>query len=207
MRCVTFSIGSQPIRRLGVVDENHIIDMRSIPPGKLGHLPGSLMELIASGPARWGEIAELLNEDSARHSGTRHQLSDVRWHAPLRRPTKNLVCLGRNYAGRAIEAAGQQPSPPVPRDPVIFTKAPTAVTGPFDDIEVDREATDQVDWEVELGVVIGVGGKNIDRTAALDHVFGYTVPNDITRAIFRRLTFNGSKGRASMVLPPGGPAW
>jgi 2-keto-4-pentenoate hydratase/2-oxohepta-3-ene-1,7-dioic acid hydratase in catechol pathway len=113
--------------------------------------------------------------------------------------------LGRNYAGRAIEAAGQQPPPPLPRDPVIFTKAPTAVTGPFEDIEVDREATDQVDWEVELAVVIGVGGKNIDRTAALDHVFGYTVANDITARDLQAAHVQWFKGKSLDGFAPIGP--
>ena len=68
----------------------------------------------------------------------------------------------------------------IPDVPVIFTKATTTVNGPFDDIPVDRTATQQVDWEVELGVVIGTPGRNIAKADALAHVFGYTVINDVS---------------------------
>ena len=63
---------------------------------------------------------------------------------------------------------------------MFFTKAPTTVTGPYDDIRWDRSTTQQVDWEAELGAIIGVGGVNIRRDAALGHVFGYTIVNDVT---------------------------
>jgi 2-keto-4-pentenoate hydratase/2-oxohepta-3-ene-1,7-dioic acid hydratase in catechol pathway len=62
----------------------------------------------------------------------------------------------------------------------VFTKAQTSITGPFDDIPVDRNVTAQADWEVELGVVIGVSGRDIPRDRALAHVFGYTVVNDVS---------------------------
>jgi 2-keto-4-pentenoate hydratase/2-oxohepta-3-ene-1,7-dioic acid hydratase in catechol pathway len=64
--------------------------------------------------------------------------------------------------------------------PTVFTKAQTSITGPFDDIPVDRNVTAQADWEVELGVVIGVSGRDIPRDRALAHVFGYTVVNDVS---------------------------
>jgi 2-keto-4-pentenoate hydratase/2-oxohepta-3-ene-1,7-dioic acid hydratase in catechol pathway len=62
----------------------------------------------------------------------------------------------------------------IPTVPVIFSKAPTTVSGPYDDVAVDRAATQQVDWEVELGVVIGKTGRNIAKADALGQVFGYT---------------------------------
>ena len=68
----------------------------------------------------------------------------------------------------------------VPEIPVFFTKAATSASGPHDPIPWDRSATSQVDYEAELGVIVGAGGKNIRRDHALDHVFGYTVINDVS---------------------------
>ena len=68
----------------------------------------------------------------------------------------------------------------IPERPVFFTKTPTTVNGPYDPVPWDPAVTEQVDYEAELGVIIGVGGKNIPRASALDHVFGYTVINDVS---------------------------
>jgi 2-keto-4-pentenoate hydratase/2-oxohepta-3-ene-1,7-dioic acid hydratase in catechol pathway len=89
-----------------------------------------------------------------------------------------VIAIGRNYQAHAEEsarAAGKTVDPPT-----VFTKAVTSITGPFDDIAVDGAVTSQVDWEVELGVVVGRGGANIARSGALDHVFGYVVVNDVS---------------------------
>ena len=113
-------------------------------------------------------------------------LTAIRWHAPIPRPAKNVFCLGLNYLAHAREsgrASGKEPH--IPQVPVFFTKAPTSITGPNDDVTVDPSVTGQVDWEVELGVVIGLGGRNIRRADALQHVFGYTVINDIAQRRFR----------------------
>jgi 2-keto-4-pentenoate hydratase/2-oxohepta-3-ene-1,7-dioic acid hydratase in catechol pathway len=68
----------------------------------------------------------------------------------------------------------------LPDVPIFFTKAATSVSGPYDSIPWDRSATQQIDYEAELGVIIGTGGKNISRERALSHVFGYTVINDVS---------------------------
>jgi 2-keto-4-pentenoate hydratase/2-oxohepta-3-ene-1,7-dioic acid hydratase in catechol pathway len=93
----------------------------------------------------------------------------------------------------------------IPAAPVFFTKAPTAVTGPFDDIPWDRSVTQQVDWEAELGVVIGKTGRNIPRAAALDHVFGYTVINDVTARDVQNRHFQFFKGKTLDGFCPIGP--
>ncbi len=100
---------------------------------------------------------------------------------PVERPSKNILCLGWNYAEHAEESQavrGRKASPP--GDLIVFTKAPTSVTGPYATVRVPCEFTDQLDWEVELGVVIGRRGRRIDPAEALDYVFGYTVINDLS---------------------------
>jgi 2-keto-4-pentenoate hydratase/2-oxohepta-3-ene-1,7-dioic acid hydratase in catechol pathway len=90
--------------------------------------------------------------------------------------------------------------------PVIFTKAPTTVSGPFDDVAVDRAATQQVDWEVEMAVVIGKTGRNIAKADALDHVFGYTVVNDLSARDLQQAHMQWFKGKSLDHFCPMGPA-
>ncbi|MCG5540488.1 MULTISPECIES: fumarylacetoacetate hydrolase family protein [unclassified Halorhodospira] len=101
--------------------------------------------------------------------------------APLPQPPRNIMCLGLNYADHAREsqqAKGDELA--LPEAPVVFTKATTTVAGPYADFLLDPAVTRELDWEVELGVVIGRGGRHIPESEALQHVFGYTVINDLS---------------------------
>jgi 2-keto-4-pentenoate hydratase/2-oxohepta-3-ene-1,7-dioic acid hydratase in catechol pathway len=91
------------------------------------------------------------------------------------RPTKNVFCLGANYADHAKEGGHERP-----QAPIYFTKSAVALAGPYDDIEVDPTLTRNLDWEIELAVVVGRGGRHIPAGQALAHVFGYTVINDVS---------------------------
>ena len=93
----------------------------------------------------------------------------------------------------------------IPTIPVIFTKAPTTVTGPFDDIVVDRAVTQQVDWEVELGAIIGKTGRNIPKSDALSHIFGYTVINDVSARDLQQQHMQWFKGKSLDGFCPMGP--
>jgi 2-keto-4-pentenoate hydratase/2-oxohepta-3-ene-1,7-dioic acid hydratase in catechol pathway len=103
-------------------------------------------------------------------------LKQVTLLAPLDPPRGNIIAMGRNYQKHAEETAEQGDVKP----PTVFTKAITSITGPYDDIPIDPSFSDEMDWEVELGVVIGKRGANIPRAQAIDHVFGYTVLNDVS---------------------------
>jgi 2-keto-4-pentenoate hydratase/2-oxohepta-3-ene-1,7-dioic acid hydratase in catechol pathway len=106
------------------------------------------------------------------------RLADIELLAPLEQPRGNVIAIGRNYQKHAEETAhldGHEPSPPT-----VFTKAITSLTEPFADIVIDPSVSDKLDWEVELAILIGKGGVNIKRDRARDHVFGYTVLNDVT---------------------------
>lgn len=109
-------------------------------------------------------------------------LSQVRLEAPVPVPRRNIWCVGRNYHAHARELSAS-----VFKDnkteawPIVFTKPPETVVGPHDDIVLPGEPVSaQIDYEAELTIVIGRGGKNIRREDALDHVFGYTIVNDVT---------------------------
>jgi 2-keto-4-pentenoate hydratase/2-oxohepta-3-ene-1,7-dioic acid hydratase in catechol pathway len=139
-----------------------------------------MLALIAAGPRsldRVRELARLAPEDSAIPLAMVHLL------APIPRPSKNIFCVGRNYAEHAAEsfrATGQAAPAQPAQNPNIFTKAVTSVIGPTDNIPYNTDLSSELDWEVELGVILGEGGRNIAREDALAHVFGYTVINDIS---------------------------
>ena len=119
--------------------------------------------------------------------------------APVGRVGK-IICVGLNYADHAAES-GQ----PVPEQPVIFMKATSAIVGAFDDVVMPRGAT-KVDWEVELGVVIGDAARNVPRETALDHVAGYLVVNDVSERAFQ-FDHGGQwvKGKSCDTFAPLGP--
>ncbi len=207
MRYATFSFKDDRTPRLGVIDGSEIVDLQSLSaPTGSGPLPGSLLDLVRLGPEHWARVADILKTELPRHEGARHPFDQVRWHPPLLRPGKNIVCLGLNYVSHAIESAtARGRDPKIPQSPVFFTKAPTSINGPFDDISVDRSATQQVDWEAELGVIIGVGGTNIAQHDALKHVFGYTVINDVTARDLQARHFQWFKGKSLDGFAPMGP--
>src|SRR6476661_10448865 len=106
--------------------------------------------------------------------------------APIPRPRRNIFCVGKNYHAHAKEFAGSgfdssaKAGGDIPAVPIYFSKVPECVVGPTDDIVVPRGVSDAIDYEVELAVIIGKGGKGIRKQDALDHVWGYTVINDVT---------------------------
>ena len=199
MRYASFSLPGDRVPRLGIVSGDGIVDAATLHESA----PASMLELIQGGPEAWRRMADHASDLSR---GRRHTGRDVRWRAPIPRPTKNVFCLGRNYAGHVKEAAqarGQEFK--LPTHPVFFTKPPTSVIGPYDDILWDARVTQQVDWEAELGVIIGVGGRNIRRGEAMSHVFGYTVVNDVTARDLQNLHGQFFKGKSLDTFCPMGP--
>jgi 5-carboxymethyl-2-hydroxymuconate isomerase len=105
--------------------------------------------------------------------GSEHEGAAVTLEAPVR-PGK-IVAIGLNYRQHATESGVA-----APEAPLIFAKFPSSVVGPSAEIVVDRALTQSVDWEAELGVVVGARMRNVPRERALEHVFGYTVVNDVS---------------------------
>jgi 2-keto-4-pentenoate hydratase/2-oxohepta-3-ene-1,7-dioic acid hydratase in catechol pathway len=203
MRFATFSPGSEGRPRLGLMRGDHMVDVTAAAGTDGPDAPATLLALIQAGPDAWQRAARTAAVAGDRHT---HPLSSIRWHAPIPRPAKNVFCLGANYVAHAKESAqarGREMK--IPTVPVIFTKASTAVSGPFDEVAVDRAATQQVDWEVELGVVIGRSGRNIAKADALSHVFGYTVINDLSARDLQQQHLQWFKGKSLDGFCPMGP--
>lgn len=136
------------------------------------------------------------------------KLSDVALDAPMPQPRRNLWCVGRNYHAHAKELSAsvfKDNSAKTDEWPIVFTKVPECVVGPHDSVLVPSEVSTQIDYEAELAVVIGKGGKNITRAAALDHVFGYTVVNDVTARDVQMRHGQWDMGKSFDTFCPMGP--
>lgn len=112
------------------------------------------------------------------------EISSVKLEAPIPLPRRNIWCVGRNYHAHAkeLQASVFKGNDANPESwPIVFTKVPECVVGPYDDVSLpSATVSEQIDYEAELAVVIGRGGKNIRRADAMQHVFGYTAVNDVT---------------------------
>ncbi len=114
-------------------------------------------------------------------------LDSVRLLPPIRKPSKNIICVGKNYRAHAAEFTGSGydssaagPEDAVPEAPILFSKAPSCLVGAYEDVVVPWGLSEEIDYEAELGVIIGRRGRNIPVDSANDYVWGYTVINDIT---------------------------
>ncbi|MEM9247550.1 MAG: fumarylacetoacetate hydrolase family protein, partial [Pseudomonadota bacterium] len=127
--------------------------------------------------------------------------------APIPVPAKNVFCVGRNYMEHIAEGErAQNTKVGVTEVPVFFTKPPTAVTGPGAAVPLFPSVSSKVDYEVELAVIIGKAGRNIAPQDAFDHIFGYTIVNDITaRDVQRRHGGQYFKGKGLDGSCPMGP--
>jgi 2-keto-4-pentenoate hydratase/2-oxohepta-3-ene-1,7-dioic acid hydratase in catechol pathway len=207
MRLLMFRQGQE--RRLGVLAEGRpdtVIDLVELAAASGSERPpADLLALIDAGDAGLNAVRGLVGKvKPSVGAPVSRKLAELEVLAPLDPPRGNVVAIGLNYAKHASETArlagtGAQP-------PTVFTKAMTSITGPYDDIPIDRAVSDQMDWEVELGVVIGRGGINIAREDALDHVFGYTVINDVSaRDIQTGWGGQFFKGKSLDATCPSGP--
>ncbi len=142
-------------------------------------------------------------------AGVTIPLSSVRLEAPLPKPRRNLWCVGRNYHEHARELAGSvfNAADDVRADgwPIVFTKVPECVIASGDDVHLPSTVSTQIDYEAEIAVVIGTGGKNIRRSDAMRHVFGYTIVNDVTARDVQMRHQQWDMGKSFDTFCPMGP--
>jgi 2-keto-4-pentenoate hydratase/2-oxohepta-3-ene-1,7-dioic acid hydratase in catechol pathway len=163
---------------LGVVEDDRILNLQSLAVAARVSLPETMLDLIGAGPRMLDTVRRLL---AAAPADAWRPLAAIHLLAPIPRPRKNIFCVGMNYLAHAIESAHSRGKAYEPlAHPAFFTKVNTAVSGPYDDIPIAARVSEQIDWEVELAVVIGPGGKDWSEAEALDHVFGYMVVNDVS---------------------------
>ena len=194
MRLATFVHRDQ--RRVGRVSlDGQTVTPLDLADARRGVLP--LIEAQAAGE-RWPASTQ-----------TELPLQSVRLEAPLPLPRRNLWCVGRNYHEHAKELQtsvfkGNNANPAA--WPIVFTKVPECVIGHGDEVRLPGNAVSaQIDYEAELAVVIGRGGKNIARSAAMDHVFGYTIINDVTARDVQMRHQQWDMGKSFDTFCPMGP--
>jgi 2-keto-4-pentenoate hydratase/2-oxohepta-3-ene-1,7-dioic acid hydratase in catechol pathway len=173
MRLATYRAARGP--RLGVVRGEQIIDVAALPGFSETTDMLSLIDQGANGLALLRQALDAASDSALQAQGALRNLADVHLLAPIPRPRRNIFCMGQNYADHAAEHGAS-----VSEAPILFTKATTTVNHPEEPIVVDPAISRKLDWEVELGVVLGRVGKNIPAAEALDYVFGYTIINDIS---------------------------
>jgi 2-keto-4-pentenoate hydratase/2-oxohepta-3-ene-1,7-dioic acid hydratase in catechol pathway len=181
MRLVTFDSGEGG--RVGAVVDGNVVDLnRAAQAGGGGSLPATMLELIQAGETAWNRARQVAAdaEKGGGAPGASRPLNEVKLLAPIPRPAKTIFCLGVNYAAHLEESNRASNRELAPTVPVFFTKVVTSIVAPGDPILFDESVSVKYDWEAELGVVLGRGGRSIERERALDHIFGYTCFNDVS---------------------------
>jgi ureidoglycolate lyase len=187
VKLVTFEADGAP--QLGVVQAGRVVPLsRALP-----ELAGDMIDLIA----QWRQVEGEVRAVAGRGADSL-ALDQVRLLAPIRRPGK-IMAIGLNYADH-IEESGQEK----PAHQVWFTKAPTATNGPFDPIQIPKVSA-YVDYEAEMVVVIGAGGRHIARADAPNAVFGFCVGNDATERAWQHRTSQWVLGKSFDSHAPFGP--
>lgn len=188
MKLLTYTSKNHPEPALGFIRQNRVVDMESFGK-KVGlPLPGSMNELIAMGAEIIATINDrLVSADESIFEGISFDFQEITLQAPIPRPNKNIFGIGLNYTEHVAESARSlDTTGKLPQKPIIFSKPPTAVTATHTEVIKNTRLTAQLDWEVELAVVLGKKGKNIPKGEAMDYVFGYTIINDISARDCRR---------------------
>jgi 2-keto-4-pentenoate hydratase/2-oxohepta-3-ene-1,7-dioic acid hydratase in catechol pathway len=187
MKLATFSAGGAD--ELGIVIGDNILSLsRSAP-----RIAANMTDLIA----RWADIKDDMRR-IAEYGADALPLATVRLRAPIARPGK-IMAIGLNYADHVKETGRE-----LPKEQVWFCKQPTAVNGPFDSIQIPKVST-AVDWEAEMVVAIGKGGRHISKETARDHVFGYCCGNDVSARDWQNKTPQWILGKSFDTHAPFGP--
>jgi|UniRef100_UPI004047788C 2-keto-4-pentenoate hydratase/2-oxohepta-3-ene-1,7-dioic acid hydratase in catechol pathway len=141
-----------------------------------------------------------------------HNLADITLLAPIPRPRRNIFCVGKNYFEHAKEfgtsgydSSTSKPGDEIPKDPIIFTKPPETVIGTGANIVIPKNVSQDIDYEVELTIVIGKGGKGILKKDAMNHVWAYTAINDVTARDWQQRHKQWFLGKSFDTFCPMGP--
>jgi 2-keto-4-pentenoate hydratase/2-oxohepta-3-ene-1,7-dioic acid hydratase in catechol pathway len=183
--------------KFATLTNNDLVALKNDNPVPLNKLDfgGTMIDLIRLNRHDFNTLKNKINDAGAESGSVEEQALA----APLQNPPK-IVAIGLNYVDHAAESKME-----VPEEPLVFTKFPSSIISGTDAIEIPANLTEQVDFEVELGIVIGKKAKNISKEEALSHVFGYTVVNDISA---RDLQFSDGqwvRGKSLDTFCPLGP--
>lgn len=211
MRLATVSVGGQDVSA-AVLSDGRLLNIASAAEGLSGSgveclKAGTLQGIIEGGDDALGALRAIVADAEAGKHSDAIAPANAPLLAPIPCPRKNVLCVGRNYAEHIAEGdRAQKQNVGVTEHPVFFTKPPTSIVPPGGDVLIFPTLSEAIDYEVELAVVIGKPGLNISKADAMDHVFGYTILNDISaRDIQRRHGGQYFKGKALDGSCPIGP--
>lgn len=183
---------------VGVVVDEGVIDLACLP----GFGAACLLDVIRGGADRLAAISSGLSGEAS----SIRPLSELKLLAPVPGFGKNVFCIGRNYLGHVEEGyRARNLAIDVPQAPQIFTKPRTALAAAGEALSFDKSVSDRMDYEGELGIIIGKGGRDIASQDAFDHIFGYTVINDVTARDLQRKHEQWFKGKGLDQSCPMGP--
>ena len=188
MKLVTYRSAIEAAARLGVLVDGLVLDVARLGAANQLQFPDSMLGLIDEGPTGLAALRHLLDQQGGVYPlGVVSALANVTLLAPIPRPRKNIFGIGLNYVEHVAESAKTlDTAKDLPKQPVIFSKPPTSVVGPGVPIEHNAAITQQLDWEVELAVIIGTTARRVSKAEALSHVFGYSVMIDVSARDNRR---------------------
>jgi len=188
MKLVTFRAHVEAPARLGVLRDDQVVDVGLLGDAFGEEFPDTMLDLIDLGPAGLAAVQDAMDEADGRWPiGAALPVENVTLLAPIPRPRKNIFGIGLNYVEHVAESSkALDTSKDLPTQPVIFSKPPTTVIGPGVAIEHNRALTQQLDWEVELAVIIGRTARKVSEADWQRHVFGYSVMIDISARDNRR---------------------
>jgi 2-keto-4-pentenoate hydratase/2-oxohepta-3-ene-1,7-dioic acid hydratase in catechol pathway len=192
--------------QLGALVDETVIDIPEAAEVFSVDVPATtLAGLVDAGDVAAQFIWELAGK-AASQSVAARAYSDVAPLAPIPKPRRNILCLGKNYLEHALEVAKKMDvSGKAPAKPIIFTKATTAVIAPGQPVPSYPQHTRKLDYEAELALVIGTGGRDIDPDDAWSHVFGYTAINDISARDLQKDHFQWFRAKSLDGFAPMGP--
>lgn len=203
MRLLTYAADTGS--RLGLLkdDGKSVIDLATAAAAlNLPAFPSDMLGFIEAGDQSLRNTDAVLKSDLP--PTCLRLLSELKLKAPIERPRKNIYCVGLNYAAHNKEFQG--PQKPLPEHPILFTKPPMTVVGSGDTINAYPGLTSELDYEAELGVVIGKRGRDIKASDVPSHIFGYTCVNDITARDLQRRHAQWFIGKSMDGFCPIGPA-
>jgi 2-keto-4-pentenoate hydratase/2-oxohepta-3-ene-1,7-dioic acid hydratase in catechol pathway len=188
MKLLTYKTQESEEARLGFIHNNQVIDMEDFGAISNFPLPTTMLELIDMGFELVEELNDMIAEtEPAFFEEIAYEMDEVTFLAPIPKPRKNIIGIGLNYTEHVAESARTlDTTGKLPQKPIIFSKPPTTVTATNTNVVKNTKLTSQLDWEVELAVVIGKKAKYVTKTEAMDYVFGYTIINDISARDCRR---------------------
>lgn len=166
-------------------------------------LAETLEEFIETGEEGLLNLAKLLESNGKDKSVDPIPLSEVQLDVPFH-PRRNILCVGKNYQEHVREF-DQNKNAANPAAPIFFTKATTSVIGPDEEIDSHPDVTSQVDYEGELGVIIGKRGTDIAPEDAMKYVYGYTIINDVTARDLQKTHVQWFRGKSLDTFCPMGP--